>query len=108
MLARRILPLLIALLPVTVALADDGSGPPKSDLGLPNALVNPKPTGASCAQLQQQLDDAIATHADAPRLPSAQAYSISGQRKCSGGDYTGGVKDLTKGLKALKLQPRMS
>jgi hypothetical protein len=107
MLIRRVLPFLIALMPA-VALADDGSGPPKSDLGLPNVLVNPRPTGASCALLQQQLDDAIATHGDAPRLASAQAYSLSGQRKCSGGDYVGGVKDLTKGLKALRLQPRMS
>jgi hypothetical protein len=101
----RFLPvLLLALASAPAARAESDSN---TDLKLPNALVNPKPTGASCALLQKQLDDAIATHANAPRLPSAQAYSISGQRKCSGGDYAGGVKDLTKGLKALRLQPQM-
>jgi hypothetical protein len=100
---RIVLVLLLALASAP-ALADSTAN---SDLNLPGVLVKPKPTGASCALLQQQLDGAIATHASAPRLASAQAYSISGQRKCSGGDYVGGVKDLTKGLKALRLRPEM-
>jgi hypothetical protein len=78
-----------------------------SDLNLPNMLVVPKASGASCAVLQRQLNDAIVTHASAPRLASAQAYALSGERKCNAGNYADGVKDLNKGLKALKLPAQM-
>ena len=95
--------LLVLLLAASAvpALADNNQG--GSSLNLPNVLVNPKPTGQSCVSLQRQLDDAITTHPTAQRVVSAQAYSISGQRKCAAGDYAGGVKDLLRGLKALKV-----
>jgi hypothetical protein len=101
---RTLLACLLAVLAVP-ALAGSNSG---SDLNLPKALVTPRPTGQSCAMLQSQLDDAIATHPTAPQLASAQSFSISGQRKCAAGDYAGGVKDLVRGLKALKVKPQMS
>ena len=74
---------------------------------LPKSLTVPQATGASCASLQRQFDAAIVTHANAADAPTARVLRRTGEQKCNEGNYAGGVKDLTKALKRLKVQPTM-
>ena len=89
-----------AALAASAAFADDSAD-------LPKVLRVPQATGASCASLQRQFDQAIVTHANAPKATTARALRQSGEQACNRGDYADGVKDLTRALKNIKVQPTM-
>ena len=89
-----------AVLATSVALADDSGN-------LPKVLRVPQATGASCASLQRQFDEAIVTHADAPKAASARTLRRTGEQSCNKGNYDDGVKDLAKALKRINVQPTM-
>jgi hypothetical protein len=88
------------------ALATSAAFADNSD-NLPKVLRVPQATGASCASLQRQFDEAIVTHADAPKAASARTLRRTGEQSCNKGNYDDGVKDLTKALKRINVQPAM-
>ena len=84
----------------SVALAD-GTGE------LPRVLTVPQATGASCASLQRQFDQSIASHANAPKAATARHRRQIGEQSCNKGNYDDGVKNLVKALKDINVQPTM-
>ena len=90
----------VAALVNAVALAETNDN-------LPTVLRVPQATGAACASLQRQFDASIVTHADAPRAVTARQRRRTGEQKCNAGNYDGGVKDLSKALRYIDVQPTM-
>ena len=77
------------------------------DDALPPVLTSPQPTGAACAALQRQFDQAITARASAPKAATARVRRQRGGQECNSGHYDTGVKDLVKALHFIDVQPVM-
>lgn len=64
-----------------------------------------KATADTCASYAKQLDDAISTHASAPKLDAAKKDKADGDAACSARKFGDGVKKYRAGLKALNVKP---
>lgn len=69
------------------------------------AAGHSKATADTCASYAKQLDDAISTHANAPKLEDAKKDKTDGDAACGANKYSQGVKKYRAGLKALGVKP---
>ena len=58
-----------------------------------------------CAALEVQFDQAIATHATAPKAAAAKALRAKGESQCKASHQTNGIKSLQQALKDLGVKP---
>jgi len=69
------------------------------------ATTTSKVTRESCRSYAQQMEDAIRTHASAPKLDQARKLKSRGDKACGAGKYGTGVKSYKIGLKDLGVKP---
>jgi hypothetical protein len=62
-------------------------------------------TADTCQSYAKQLDDAISTHANAPKLDAAKKAKSDGDAACAAKKYGDGVKQYKLGLKDLRVKP---
>ena len=64
-----------------------------------------KVDAGTCQSMLQQLDDAIASHASAPKIEAAKKDRAAGAANCSAGKYAIGARQYRAGLRALGVSP---
>jgi hypothetical protein len=62
-------------------------------------------TAETCQSYAQQLDQAMSSHAGAPKLGLAKKLKGDGDAACSAGKFGAGVKKYRLGLKDLGMKP---
>ena len=62
-------------------------------------------TADTCSSYAKQLDDAISTHADAPKLNQAKKAKEIGDKDCGAKKFSAGVKQYKLGLRDLGVKP---
>ena len=64
-----------------------------------------KVDASTCQSMMQQLDDAITSHANDPKIAAAKKQREEVNKACSAKTYHTGVKHLRLGLKDLGVTP---
>ena len=62
-------------------------------------------TAQSCRSYAKQLDSAISTHANAPKLAKAKKAKKAGDAACGAKRYSKGVRQYKLGLRDLGVKP---
>lgn len=71
------------------------------------AATNNKSPADRCLFLEQQFDQQITKHANAPRAVQAKVLRTDGARMCVAGNHALGIKKLRTALKDIGVKPAM-